>query len=323
MGRGAGVAAVAASAFAASGASAAAQSPAVVTYDDTFTTRAPAAPTGRIFIDTFTNADDPAAKPPPVSHFHLQLPPGARFDTGAVTRCSANDAALMAQGAAACPEDSQVGSEVFLADTGFPEPNRHITADAVFINEKDGLISVGTDRATGARVVSHGKVTPGGEDLDVPLLPGTPPDGATDVREDARFRAATGTDGRAYLRTPPSCPKRGYWVLTATYTFRDGSKQVKKSQSPCDRPVATPPLRVAFFHRQAAHAGRRGRIRIRASHAGRARITVRRGKHVVARHALALHAGNQRVGLPALPRGRYVLRVAWAGGARTAALTVR
>ena len=195
MGRGAGIAATAAGVFACTAAGAAAQSPAVVTYDDTFTTTAPGTPTGRDFIDTFTNADDANAKPPPVSHFHLQLPHGARFDTGAIAQCTASDAELMADGAAACPEESHVGGEVFLADTGFPEPNRHITADAVFINEKDGLISVGTDRSTGARVVSHGTVTPHGEDLDVPLLPGTPPDGATDVREDAHFRAAVGPYG--------------------------------------------------------------------------------------------------------------------------------
>lgn len=322
MGRGAGVAAVAASAFAVVGGSAAAQSPALVTYDDAFTTRAPGAPAGRDFTDTFTNADDPAAKPPPVSHFHLQLPPGARFDTGAVEQCAASDAQLMAQGAAACPDASRVGEEVFLGDTGLPEPNRHITADAVFVNEHDGLISIGTDRSTGARVVSHGTVTPDGEDLDVPLLPGTPPDGATDVREEAHFRAAVGPNGAPYLRTPPTCPKRGYWVLTGTYTFRDGSKQVKRSQSPCDGPAAIP-LRVAFFHRQAARAGRPGTLRVRASRAGRATLSVRNAGRVVARRRLALSAGNQRIDLPALRRGHYVLRVVWSGGARTAALTVR
>src|SRR3954447_16154452 len=122
MGRGAGIAATAAGAFAYACAGAAAQSPAVVTYDDTFTTTTPGAPTGRLFIDTFTNADDPNAKPPPVSHFHLQLPRGARFDTGAIAQCTASDAELMADGAAACPDESHVGSEVFLGDTGLPEP---------------------------------------------------------------------------------------------------------------------------------------------------------------------------------------------------------
>src|SRR3954452_15496601 len=98
MGRGAGIAAAAASTVACTAAGAAAQSPAIVTYDDTFTTTAPGAPTGRTFIDTFTNADDANAKPPPVSHFHLQLPHGARFDTGAVARCTASDPELMAGG---------------------------------------------------------------------------------------------------------------------------------------------------------------------------------------------------------------------------------
>jgi hypothetical protein len=313
MDRGTTAAAVAAGALACACSSAMAQTPAKVTYDDTFTTRAPGAPAGRIFNDSFANADDPSAKPPPVSHFHLQLPPGGRFDTGAIARCTASDAEMMARGAAACPAASKVGEEVFVGDTGAPEPNRYITADADFINEKDGLISVGTDRSTGARVVSHGKVTRDSEDLDVPLLPGTPPDGATDVREKARFAALTGPSGRAYLTTPPTCPKRGYWVLTGTYTFRDGSKQTLESRSPCVRTAARP-LRVAFYRRQAARAAVAGSIRVHANRTGHAVLTVSRAGKRVARRAVKLHAGNQQVALPALPRGRYGVRIAGVAG---------
>jgi hypothetical protein len=320
MSRGTRIAAAAATAFACSYGSAAAQSPAIVTYDDTFTTRTPGAPAGRIFIDTFTNADDPNAKPPPVSHFHLQLPPGARFDTDAIEQCTASDAELMLQGASACPEESHIGEEVFIADSGFPEPNRYITADVIFINADDAIIGVATDRSTGARVVNRGTVTHDGEDLDVPLLPGTPPDGATDVREEARFRAAVGPDGDPYLRTPPTCPKRGYWVLTGTYTFRDGSEQTLESRSPCDRAAAPRlTLRVAFYRRQAARAGRPGSLRVHASRAGRAALTILRDGERVVRRAVKLRAGNQRVALPALSRGRYVVRLA----GREARLVVR
>src|SRR3954451_4356066 len=117
MGRGAEIAALAATTFACACGSAAAASAPKVTYDDTFTTRTPGAPTGRIFNDSFADANDPQAKPPPVSHFHLDLPPGAHFDTSAVAQCTAGDAELLAQGASACPAASRVGGEVFVGDT--------------------------------------------------------------------------------------------------------------------------------------------------------------------------------------------------------------
>jgi hypothetical protein len=321
MSRGTRIAATTAAAFACGCTSAAAQSPAIVTYDDTFTTRTPGAPAGRVFIDTFTNADDPSAKPPSVSNFRLKLPPGARFDTDAIAQCTATDAELTAQGASACPEDTHIGGELFLADTGFPEPNRFITADVVYINADDTIIGVGTDRATGARVVNRGTVAPDGEEISVPMLPGTPPEGAAVVREEARFDALVGPDGDPYLRTPPTCPKRGYWVLTGTYSFRNGDEQTLESRSPCDRATATPPraLRVAFYRRQAARAGRPGSIRVHASRAGSAKLTVLRAGERVARRAVTLRAGNQRVQLPALPRGRYVVRLA----GREARLSVR
>lgn len=319
MSRGTRIAAVAATAFACSSGAAAAQSPAIVTYDDTFTTRTPGAPAGRIFIDTFTNADDPGAKPPSVSNFQLQLPPGARFDTDAIPQCTASDAELTLQGAAACPEDTHIGGELFLADTGFPEPNRYITADVVYINADDTIIGVGTDRATGARVVNRGTVAPDGEEISVPMLPGTPPEGAAVVREEAWFEARTGPEGEPYLRTPPRCPKRGYWVLTGTYSFRNGDEQTLESRSPCDRAAGQLPLRVAFYRRQAARAGRAGSIRVHASRAGRARLTILRSGERVARRAVELRAGNQRVALPALERGRYVVRLS----GREARLVVR
>jgi hypothetical protein len=309
MSRGTRIAAAAATAFACTSGAAAAQSPAIVTYDDTFTTRTPGAPSGRIFIDTFTNADDPDAKPPSVSNFQLQLPPGARFDTDAIPQCTAADAELMLQGAAACPEDTHIGGELFLADTGFPEPNRYITADVVYINADDAIIAVGTDRATGARLVNRGTVAPDGEEISVPMLPGTPPEGAAVVREEASFEALTGPEGEPYLRTPPRCPKRGYWVLTGTYSFRNGDEQTLESRSPCDRAAAAAPLRVAFYRRQAARAGRPGSLRVHASRAGRATITILRAGERVARRGVELRAGNQRVALPALPRGRYVVRL--------------
>src|SRR5947199_6070170 len=202
-----GVAALVAAAVASGAAPATAAGPAKVTYNDRFTTTTPGASSGRLFSDAFADPADPQAKPPAVAHFRLDLPAGARFDTTAIPECGATDAQLMAQGASACATGSRIGGEVFTADTGLDQ-NRYITADVDFLNEKDGLIILSRDRQSGARVVTHGKVGPSSEDIDVPMLPGTPPDGGVDKRENATFAATAGPSG-AYLTTPPDCPAAG------------------------------------------------------------------------------------------------------------------
>src|SRR5437763_121264 len=116
--------------------SAAAEPTASVEYRDAFTTKKPGAPSGRIFHDEFFNASDRSAKPPPVQHIHIQLPHGARFDWRAVPLCTASDAQLEAQGESACPAGSNVGHEIYSFDTGLPGPNRLVTSDISFLNNK-------------------------------------------------------------------------------------------------------------------------------------------------------------------------------------------
>ena len=288
-----------------------------VEYTDVFTTQEPGAPTGRVFYDEYFDADDPNRKPPSLSHIQVRLPPGARFNTDAVAQCRAPDPQLVAQGPAACPEESVVGTEVYLIDTGFPEPNRIVTTDITFLNEKDGIIVVTRDRGSGGRVVLHGKIGPETYDLDIPPQPGTPPHGGSNKREDAVFRTATGPGG-AYLTTPPSCPAEGYWTFRVTYTFRDAAPVERESRSPCRAGATAQATRLTFFGRQHARAGRSGALRLRASRAVTATVDVGG-----VRRSARLRAGLNRVKLPALPRGRYVLTVRGGEATRRATLVVR
>jgi hypothetical protein len=209
-----------------------------ISYRDAFTTELPGSPSGRSFADQFTNSADPNAKPSALSHFHLQLPAGARFDTTAIPRCEASDLELMLIGADACPPRSKVGSETFVFDTGLSGPGRFDTSDVTFFNELNGVILLSQDRQTGLRLVTHGKIGADSEDIALPTLPGTLPDGGADRQETAQYPVATGDhNGRpaAYLTTPASCPPTGQWLLQATYTFHDGTQQTLVSSSPCKR----------------------------------------------------------------------------------------
>ena len=296
-----------------------------VEYRDTFTTRTPGAPAGRIFDASIFDAADPDAKPPPLSHVRYEMPVGARFDTGAVQRCTASDAQIVAEGASACEPASKVGAGVVLIDSGLPEPDRILTEDFTVFNGNGDVIAMSQDRENGARVVLHAKVSERAIDLDVPPLPGTPPDGGANRQEHFDYAAATGPGG-AFLTTPPTCPADGAWVLRATWTFRNGEKVTRESRTPCDAAGAgggaPTAQRLTFFRRQHARAGRAGSLRLRAARATQATVEITRGDRPVARRSVRLRAGLNRVALPAVGRGRYALVVTAAGIKRQATLVV-
>jgi hypothetical protein len=312
------VAAIAVACIGTTGADAAAQQ-ARVEYRDVFTTQQPGAPSGRMLRNDYFHASDPAAKSPALKHLRIELPTGARFDTGAVPPCRAGDAEIIATRGAACPKDSALGTEVYIVDTGFPEPNRFVTVDIQFFNEPGGIIVFTEDRSAGSRLVNHGKVTARTYDLDYPPLPGTPPEGGTNRSEDATFAAATGPGG-AYLTTPPSCPAEGFWTFRATFTYVNGEEHLRESRSPCAAGATV--QRLTFFRRQRARADRPGRLRLRAAAAGPAQIEIERGGRRVRRGEVRLRAGLNRVALPALPAGAYELTITSNGVRRRAALAV-
>jgi hypothetical protein len=199
----------------------------------------PGAATGRVYAIDWVNPDDPGGKPHSFSHLHVELAEGTRFDTSAIPQCKASDAELIALGASACPPGSKVATDETVLDTGFPGPGRYTTTDIIFFNNEDELIVLATVRENGVRAVLRGEVGKNTIDLDVPILPGTPPDGAAAKRQRGQWLArSTVRDGKRanYLTTPPTCPKSGFWVNRVTYSYRDGVTQSASSRTPCRRP---------------------------------------------------------------------------------------
>src|SRR5215213_3062494 len=219
----------------AAAAPAVAEPPRLVKYVDRFTTVRPGASSGRHAETDLVNPADRDAKPTSFSHVRVVFAPGTVVDTGALPRCDASDAELMASGAAACPTSTRVGRGVIDLDSGVPGPGRHLLVDVVFLNARDQLVFVTTQRSNGARVILRGRYSHGNRlDVDVPLVPGAPPDGAAETHELIDL-AAHSSGGRAYIRTPRSCPASGRWTNAVTYTFRDGVTQTFTTHAPCRR----------------------------------------------------------------------------------------
>jgi hypothetical protein len=206
-----------------------------------------------------------------------------------------------------------VGSEVFSFDTGFPGPNRIVTNDIEFLNDPGQLIILTRERESGTRVVVRGTITDETFEFELAPLPGTPPEGGADKREDGTYPITIGPTGRAWLTTPPTCPPSRVWTFRVDYTFRNGEKVTKTSDSPC-RPKAgggsDAPPKLTFFRFQ---HGRSMRVRASAATAATLRVAGRR-------RALQLRGGLNRVRLPKLTRGTYRLSITPAGGAKRRAI---
>jgi hypothetical protein len=200
----------------------------------------PGKSTGERFVVDYVNPGDPTAKPPAVRRVVTMLPLRSRYDTSVPGLCAATDAELMAEGAAACPRDSRIGGGVVTVDTGIPGPGRVIEADVEFFNNTDEFIYLNTVRDSGARTVIRAELRGRKRITEVdPPLPGTPPDGgAIDTVQVAIAAVSRIRDGerRNYIKTPPHCPARGFWITATRFVYADGVSQTVKNRVRCERP---------------------------------------------------------------------------------------
>lgn len=250
-------------------------------FNLTLTSRSPGSPSGLNLHLLLRAANDPNAKPSPLRAAVVQGPSGLRFDTGAVTQCSASNVELRALGPKACPPESQLTIGSFTGVTGFGPPVDPFVGDDYLFNGPNQLIEVITSHGTplspafdrlsisGSTLTAHPPATPGG-----------PPDGEAAVRS-IDFQVPVRVAGdRSLITTPPGCPPAGEWTTTATFTFANGSTDTVASRTPCDRGSSggivvqrgsegeagppAPGLRLAI-HPRRVRAGRRVRLRLRVS----------------------------------------------------------
>jgi hypothetical protein len=221
----------------------------------TYTSTVPGASTGLVLNFVFQNPENPSQKPHAVAKMVVHSPAGSHIDTSVPPQCHASDAQLMLQGAAACPPDSKIGTAVAISDTGGSGPfPRYTQTDITDFNNQDEILAVGQNEDIPAlRPVDHTKIQGNTTTTNFPPIPGAPPPDPFTPFKSLHFEFSPYTrGGRAYNRTPPSCPSVGYWTMTLEFTYRDGVTQSVESHSPCTRASTHKPHRSKRKHRHTA-----------------------------------------------------------------------
>ena len=103
-------------------------------------------------------------------------------------------------------------------------------------NTGSGTIEVLTAPGTGRTLaIDRGTFTAPNELTNhPPSAPGGPPDFHTAVSEaDLTYARVRGANGRAFITTPPVCPKSGAWISRISYSTADGASYKATASTPC------------------------------------------------------------------------------------------
>ncbi|MDQ3933800.1 MAG: hypothetical protein M3340_04125 [Actinomycetota bacterium] len=214
------------------------------TVDQTFTTTAPASPTGIGFTARYHAEGDPNSDPPFMERMVFFPPEGMRYDTRVPDACTASDLELQASGPAACPEGSRLGGGTtqgvfFVPFTDRVVLDRYTHNVYVMNNVKEQIVLV---EAEGYSVLRGRFKRDGSLAFELPTCFPTPPTG--ECVEDHVLQTATSTflpeytrtvDGepRSYATTPPACPASGYWETRVRLSWSTGDVDDVVTRQPC------------------------------------------------------------------------------------------
>jgi hypothetical protein len=198
------------------------------TFELTYLSRHPGAPSGQIPLMTWTDPGAPAEVPKVIKRIELLFHPGTRFDTSALTRCRASDEQIKSKGASACPTASELGTG---HTTGVTSSGEFVT-DVTLFNGRGEIIVLVT--VQGTPITEFRDKVKGRKITIEPALPA----GVALKRLKLRIGPHSkghGNRQKTYMRNPPSCPRSGKWTTIAKFIYTDGSTQTLHSGSPCKR----------------------------------------------------------------------------------------
>lgn len=202
-----------------------------------FTSSTPGAVTGNVLSVEFRNPADASLKPYAAARMVVHIPRGTVTDTTVPPQCHATDAEIYVAGPAACPPETRIGSGFAVSDGGGSESSRYSQTTITHFNNQDEIVGIGVvDDIPAIKTIDRTEIEGGTSTSDFPLFPGVPPpEPYTPVKRLFIYFPPYTRGGRAYTRTPPTCPRAGYWTFTVDFTYRDGVTESTESRSPCLR----------------------------------------------------------------------------------------
>jgi hypothetical protein len=203
------------------------------------TSHKPGTPTGGTLHLVWPSAH-PGGKPKPETKGVFQLPAGTKIDEGAVPACTASDTELKTLGGAACPPGSDVGPGRVSFITGVGAPLDPFLLDNEWYHGPGQIIGLFHPHGQSAPTLAVNRVRiEGASFVATPALPpGYPPGEKTAPKQSDQTIHKLVSGGRAFLTTPPTCPRSGRWISHSTVTYEDGSVETAASATPCERPAA-------------------------------------------------------------------------------------
>jgi hypothetical protein len=199
------------------------------TFDLTYLSRTPGAPSGQVPLMTWTDPGAPAEVPKTIKRIELTFHKGTSFDTSALARCHASDVVIKSKGPSACPAASRLGTG---HTTGVFSDGSEFVTDVVLFNARGEIIVLVSLNGT---LVTEFRDRVKGRTIEIePVLPS----GVSLKRLKLRIGPHSkghGAKRKTYMRNPPSCPASRKWTTVAKFKYVDGSSQTIRGSSPCKR----------------------------------------------------------------------------------------
>jgi hypothetical protein len=199
------------------------------TFDLTYLSRTPGAPSGQVPLMTWTDPGAPAEVPKTIKRIELTFHKGTSFDTSALARCHASDVVIKSKGPSACPAASRLGTG---HTTGAFSDGSEFVTDVVLFNARGEIIVLVSLNGT---LVTEFRDRVKGRTIEIePVLPS----GVSLKRLKLRIGPHSkghGAKRKTYMRNPPSCPASRKWTTVAKFKYVDGSSQTIRGSSPCKR----------------------------------------------------------------------------------------
>jgi len=211
-----------------------------------YSTGTPDAAAGTDLHVWFVNPADPNAKPYAVQNMIIHAPAGGAVDTTTLPQCHASDAELQLEGWDACPNDTLLGQGFAFSDSGPNSPSRYSRTTIKNFNNQDEVVGVGiNDQISAIKTIDRSKYDHQAGTLTstFPIFPGVPEPPTFEpyipISELSITFPPHIAGGKAYNRTPSTCPPSRHWTFVIDFVYRDGTVDTITSDSPCSGPAAT------------------------------------------------------------------------------------